>query len=467
MRKRVLECKRYRFNQEIPPWWDQSVWRGACGDATPIRLASPRAPETILVYPLKSVDATVKAPPSKSYTHRAVFAALHSPKTSTIIDPLYSGDTLATIEAARAFGAEATLLQDRIILEGRGGEPLAPRLVYARGSATTLRLAMSVAALQDKPVLLLGDDSLNRRPVEPLATALRGLGASVETSGGNPPVTVSGPLRRGAHAVVDAGLSSQYASSLLMILSPAGLGGLEITRLSSRPYLDITVRVMEAFGLTVDVVEPYRLYRVRGSYRGAEYRVPGDYSSAGYLLALGALLGRVVVRGLDPADVQPDKRILEVLSAMGARVSWTGDGVEVEAPRRLEPFHVDVEDSPDLAPTLAVLAAYARGTSTIEGTRRLAIKESNRAQLIAVALQRMGAGVELGEDRIIVHGRGGLAGGVTVDAGGDHRIAMSLAIASLAAEKPTRITGSSRIGDSYPGFLADLASAGARIEALE
>ncbi len=420
-----------------------------------------RLPRTIKVYP-GSVYGSVEAPPSKSYTHRAIFAS-YVAGGGTVERPLVSGDTLATVRAVKALGAEVELGGGMARLAPR--EPERVRCVDAGGSGTTIRIAMALAARLEGPTLLYGDESLMRRPVAPLSEALRRLGATVGDRGGRPPVAVAGPLKGRGPARIDGAISSQFVSALIFL--SAAMPGLEVEveRVSSRGYLDITVEVLEWFGASVER-RGYEWFRVTRGPRPARVRVPGDYSSASFMLAAGALAGSVTVKGLRPLDPQPDRRILDVLRLMGASVRVSGDSVTVSAPSEgLSPIDVNLDESPDLAPVVAVLAATARGQSVLRGLARLRYKESDRLEAIASNLTALGVRVRREGDTLYIDG-GRIRGG-QVDSHGDHRIAMAFAVAGLAASRPIVIKGFDRVSDSYPEFLDHLKSVGGVVEVVE
>ncbi|WP_158318579.1 3-phosphoshikimate 1-carboxyvinyltransferase [Aeropyrum camini] len=418
-----------------------------------------KAPDKVVIHP-SSVDGRVEAPPSKSYTHRMLFLALLARGRSVVRRPLISNDTLATLNAVSLLGGSTRVKGG--VAEVEGGEVRGGAVIYAAGSGTTIRIAMGVAAHSGEATLLYGDESLNRRPVKPLSQALRSLGARVCDTGGRPPVKVSGPLK-GDSVEVDAALSSQFATSLLIAGALLGEFQLYAARLSSRGYVDITLESLSIFGVRVER-EGYRLFRLKGVPRPVEAEVPGDYSSASFMLAAGAIAGRVAVGGLRPGDPQPDRRIVEVLMAMGARVRVGGGVVEVESPGQLEPVDIDLDDSPDLAPVVAVLAAYARGVSRLRGLERLRYKESDRLSAIAWNLSRLGVEARVVGGGLEIRG-GGVEGGVA-RSWGDHRIAMAMAVAGLGARRPVVVEGFSRVPDSYPSFLEDLEGIGARVEVV-
>ncbi|GAB6148073.1 3-phosphoshikimate 1-carboxyvinyltransferase [Stetteria hydrogenophila] len=253
------------------------------------------------VRPARRVEGSVQAPPSKSYTHRALFASLLACGESMVRNPLVSGDTEATLSAVERLGARLEWTRGAVRVQGACGRPEPPAWIYCAGSGTTLRIATTVSSLVGEPVLLYGNETLRRRPMKPLLDALAGVGVESLSRDGYPPVAVRGPPGRG-RVRVDARHSSQFATALLFIAPVAGLEVEAIGPVASRPYLDVTLRVLEAYGARF-YRDGYEYFAPRGlGLRGAEFRVPGDYSSAAFMLALGAIAGRVRVEGLDPGD---------------------------------------------------------------------------------------------------------------------------------------------------------------------
>jgi len=418
----------------------------------------------LIVHPSK-VEGEVKAPPSKSYTHRAIYASLLAGGVSMINNPLVSGHTKATMGAVEAFGASLHFAGDRLEVSAPS-RPLWPGSVNAGNSATTLRIAMAVASLVERPSVVYGDESLNRRPVGPLARALRELGAEVIASPGDtPPVAVKGFREpRASRVEVDASISSQFLTALLMLSAYTGVE-VKASRVSSKPYIDITIRVLDAYGVKFDLDPAEGVYSPRGTLRPSQTSIPGDWSSAAIMLVAGAIAGRVRVNGLSIDDVQGDKVIVDHLRAAGVKVRL-GDGwVEAEAPLKLEPIDVNLDSTPDIAPPLAVLASYASGISILRGVSRLKAKESNRLEAIATNLARLGveAVIACGGDCLAI--KGGRPRGGVVRGFGDHRIIMSFAVAGLASERPVEVIDNIvKVGESYPGFLEDLKGIGGRVE---
>ncbi len=402
------------------------------------------------------VNGSIEAPPSKSYTHRALFTALLSPGVSRIDNALICGDTLASIDAVRVFGG-------RVSLPSVKGVEQIPRkigVVNCRRSASTLRFSMGVAALKRGATVFIGPFSLLRRPIKPLEKALKELGVKVYSRNGYPPVCVIGPIK-GEKVRVDGSLSSQYVSSLLLI-SPLADLEIEVENLVSKPYVDATLYVMEAFGVRI-LREDYNWFKPVGNgYRPTCFKIPGDYSSASFMLVAGAIAGRVRVCGLDFKAPQADQKIVDVLKICGARVYTSSSWVEVAADS-LNSFEYNVSDCPDLAPILAVLAAYTSGTCRLGGVSRLKYKESDRLRAIVSNLRALGIEARVERESLVVKGKEGVKGG-RVHSFRDHRIAMAFAIAGLGAKRFVEIVEPHIVSDSYPSFFRDLVSIGGVVE---
>ena len=412
------------------------------------------------------VWGTVEAPPSKSYTHRAIVIGSlgHYAK---ITRPLLSADTLATVDACRAFGAEVRLEGDTVEIAGVIGKPKVPdNVIDAKNSGTTMRLCLSVAALADGATVFTGDDSLRRRPNGPLIKALNDLGAvCYSTRGtGTAPLVVHGVLE-GGKVTLPGNVSSQFISSLLISLpfarrdSRVDIEG----ELKSKPYVDVTVEMLQAAGCEIGA--GYKEYSIPcgQDYDLKAYRVPGDFSSAAYPLAAAAITkSKVTVANLFESK-QGDAAILEYLLDMGANVFWdTASGTVTVEGGDLHGIDVDAGATPDLVPTLAVLAACAEGTTNIENAEHVRYKETDRLRAITAELRKMGAEIEERQDGLTI--KGGPLHGAAVDGYDDHRIVMSLAVAALAAEGPTTISTAESVGISYPGFFDDLKKLGAKVE---
>ena len=419
-----------------------------------------------------TLGGRARAPPSKSYTHRAVLAAGYG-TGATVRDPLVSADTRATMRAVEAYGGETELSADESALdvEGFGGRPETPAdVVDCANSGTTMRLTTATGALCEGLVVLTGDESLRSRPQGPLLDAVDQLGGRAESTraNGQAPLVVGGPID-GGRAAIPGDVSSQFVTAVLMAgaVTDEGVTVALETALKSAPYVDITVEVLDAFGVDARATEEG--YRVDGgqSYApaGGEYHVPGDFSSMSYLLAAGALAAPdgLVVEGAHPS-AQGDAAIVDVLDRMGADIAWNEDDGEITVSRSdLRGVEVSVADTPDLLPTVAVLGAAADGTTAIVDCEHVRYKETDRVEAMAESLTAMGARVEEDRDRLTVHGGESTLTGATLSGREDHRIIMSLAVAGLVANGETTVTGAGDVDVSFPGFFDVLVGLGADV----
>jgi len=402
------------------------------------------------------VDAVFSAPPSKSYTHRALIAAALASGRSRITSPLRAIDTELTARGLKSLGVPIEWRPEEITIAGCGGEfPTSGEVTIDCGnSGTTLRLLASTALLAPHTVALTGSARMLERPVGPLVDALQALGGDVTFVGrpGYPPIQIAGRLR-GGKAEIDGSMSSQFISSILMA-APYADEDVALTLPAppaSRSYLDVTMDVMLRFGARIERRD-YDWFRVKSGvpYRGMDYRVEGDYSSASYLFAIAAVCGgKVMVTGLHPASVQGDRRFIEALGMMGCRVAATGDAVTVERTGDLTGIDIDMSSSPDTVQTLAAVAATARSPTTITGIAHLQYKESDRVGVTAEVLRRMGAGVRVTEDSLTV--TPAPLHGVLVDPHDDHRTAMAFAVLGLAVGGMA-IRDPGCVEKSFPGF---------------
>jgi len=420
-----------------------------------------------------SVTGEVSAPPSKSYTHRAVILASLAAGESIIDNPLLSDDTLYTIDACRSLGADIELEGNRLTITGTGGQiRVTPgrEKISAGNSGSTIRMVAPLAALAPTKVVLDGDSRLRQRPVGDLLSALKSLGASAHSLGTNgyPPIEIQGGKLTGGEVTIAGQVSSQHISALLMI-APYIKDGLRIMitdELRSKPYIDITLDVMREFGVEA-VNKDYKEFLVKGGqrYQAKRYQIEGDYSSAAYFLVAGAIGGQsVTVKNLKTNSVQGDKYFLNILSQMGCSVEHQKEAVTVSRRDELKGVTIDMGDYPDLVPTVAAVAAYAQGKTEMTNIGHLKFKESNRLNDTAAELAKMAIKVNVTDNSMAIHG--GKPRGAEVEAHNDHRLAMSLAIAALFAEGDSIINGAEAVSKSYPRFFTDLAELGAKIEEL-
>ena len=426
------------------------------------------------------IEGEVIAPPSKSYTHRAITIAALA-KQSELFYPLLSGDTEATIAAARSLGAGIEVIRDaqgsKLRVEGVDGQPETPDdVLNAENSGTTLRFFTAVASLCAGITVLTGDESLRKRPNGALLSALTDLGAqAVSTKGdGTAPLVVRGPLK-GGNTTFDASQSSQFVSALLITCPLIEHDSYMLaTNLSSVPYMRMTTEVLRQAGVDIPCSCPNGsrdyAFQVNGgqAYTLPHYTVPGDFSSASYLLAAAALTNsRVRVRNLFPT-AQGDSRIVGLLQAMGGSLHWDQSAgvVEVSGTESggLKAITVDMCENPDLVPTIAVLAARAAGTTEISGVAHLRFKETDRLRFLTEELSKLGVRITEKDDGLTIEGTNGKPlKAAAVSAHDDHRLAMALVIAALAAQGESVVKGVDSVKISYPSFFKDICGLGADI----
>jgi len=417
------------------------------------------------------VDGQAQAPPSKSYTHRAILAAGYA-DGALVQDPLISADTRATMRAVEAYGGRVGESEVVLDVDGFDGTPATPDdVIDCANSGTTTRLVAGTAALQDGLTVLTGDESLRSRPHGPLLDAIEQLDGRADSTRGNgqAPLVIGGPVDGGSVSI-PGDVSSQYITALLMAgaVTPDGIEITLETELKSAPYVDITIEVLSDFG--VDVASTGDGFTVPGGQRydpaGGEYHVPGDFSSISYLLAAGVLAATddLLITGARPS-AQGDAAIVDVVESMGGTVTWDRDVGEITVEQSaLDGVTVSVADTPDLLPTIATLGAAADGTTRIQDAEHVRLKETDRVSAMAEELTRMGASVEEHHDELIVHGGESELHGASVDGRADHRIVMSLAIAGLVADGTTTIEGSEHVDVSFPTFFDVLSDLGATVD---
>lgn len=429
---------------------------------------------------ISKIGGVVKAPPSKSYSHRAVILASLAHGTSKLYDMLYSEDTLASIRVCEALGAKINRTDDYLEVIGTGGKlhNSSTEAIDLTNSGTTLRLMTSVAALSDNDVTLTGDDSLKTRPMGLLMDALWPLGVKTESLNDNDkaPILIK-PGYAGGETNIMGNVSSQFISSIL-ISSPLSKYGTKLYVLpefKSKPYVNMTLDIMRKFG--VKTLSGYYLkhdncdkelqgcrideFIVRKQdYTSCDYTVEGDYSSASYLLALIAINGgKAKIKNLFRDSKQGDKYILDILQKMGATIIRGEDYVEIASEGNLKAIDVNLSNAPDLLITVAVLAAMAEGTTNISGVAHARVKETDRIDTTCRELEKLGCKLIEREDGMSI--TGGVTSG-TVDSHGDHRLAMAFSLIGLRND--IEITNGEVFDVSFPNFIESMAELGFELE---
>jgi 3-phosphoshikimate 1-carboxyvinyltransferase len=424
----------------------------------------------VIIKKTEKLSGEVCAPPSKSYTQRMLVAAALSNGTSKISTPLLSEDTEATLRAIRALGAEAVLEEGCWTVTGAVPLKNAREPIDCGESGTTLRFMIPVAALAPDPSTLVFKGSLERRPIEPLLQSLEGLGAKARYKkvGAKDAVFVEGGGILGGKTSIPGNISSQFISGL-MFACPMAKVDTEIilsSPLESVDYVKMTQEVLAKHDVRAVIYGSFERIEIPANqtYMPCDCKVPGDFSSAAFLLAAAAMTNsKVQVSNLDYRSIQGDKAVLGVLKQMGVAGKVCENSVEINGTcNPLQPLNIDSKNIPDLVPVCAVLACFADGTSRISGARRLRLKESDRLSSLYVELRKMGAQIEIDADSLTVTGSCGLKGAV-IDPHNDHRIAMACAVAALGAQGETTIRNAECVRKSYPQFFTHLKQIGAEI----
>jgi 3-phosphoshikimate 1-carboxyvinyltransferase len=422
-----------------------------------------------LIVEKSQLAGSVDVPGSKSHTIRGAFLALLASGQSVVRAPLESRDTLAALRACEALGAEVKREVGRWTVDGVGRSLLSPaRPIDVSNSGTTLRIGLSVAALGSQWVILTGDEQVRRRPAgPPLIQALNSLGARAFSLRGDgcAPVAVRGPLL-GGRTEIDCP-TSQYLTSLLIACPLAARDTqIRVGVLNERPYVDLTLYWLDRLGIEY-CHHNLRHFIISGnqSYAPFDRRIPADFSSATFPLTAAAVTGSTLtLRGLDMQDPQGDKAVLGMLQQMGCEVSFGPEQVTIQG-GDLRGVELDLNDTPDALPALAVVGGFAHGETRLLNVPQARLKEVDRITCMAAELAKLGIETEQLPDGLIVHG--GRPHGATVQSHGDHRLAMALAVAGLAADGTTVVEGAEAADVTYPGFVEAMQGVGAHIEARE
>lgn len=412
----------------------------------------------IEIHPVQHIDAAIEVPGSKSLTQRALIAASLAKGTSTLSGPLESDDTRYSSEALIQMGIAMDKGQEWVIHGKAGLIQPSSEPIFLGNNGTATRFLTSVAALGNGNFLIDGDARMHQRPIGPLMAALRGWGVDISATKGTdcPPLSIKGRGLDGGATILPEGKSSQYLSSLLLVAPYARTPCVLRVQgeVLSKPYVAMTLSVMDAFGIAVDCSSDFSSFSIpQGCYRAREYQIEGDASNASYFWAAAAVTGgRVTVTNVPVPSLQGDAMLVPLLGRMGCEVSRSGNGITLQGTDRLEGIRVDMGDMPDVVPTLAVVAAFAHGRTVIENIAHLRIKECDRLSAVVAELTKLGVKIEEQDAAMIIHGEGGVGlKGAVIETYEDHRMAMSLAVAGLRIPG-VQITGEECVAKSFPDF---------------
>lgn len=390
------------------------------------------------------LSGEVLIPPSKSIAHRALICSFLAGE-GEVTPIIASNDMKATTEALKSL---------------KNNEPV----INCIESGSTLRFMIPVAAALGKSVTFVGEGRLPERPIGDYLRLLPEHNISC-TSNGGLPLKIEGQLTSGVYEIA-GNVSSQYITGLLLAL-PVLDGDSEIiltTSLQSKPYADMTIRVMEDYGIKIEETE--KGYFIKGNqiYKKRDYTVESDWSQAAFFLVAGAVNGEIVLKGLDTCSVQGDKAIVDILKELGADIETGADYIKAKK-SVLNGKEIDVTDIPDTVPALAVAAAFADGTTVIRGGERLRLKESDRIESVVTNLRLMGADVTETRDGMIIKGGKSLKG-AKLKGCNDHRIVMAFSVAAANVSGKTVIDDMESINKSYPSFFEDYRKLGGKADVI-
>jgi 3-phosphoshikimate 1-carboxyvinyltransferase len=415
------------------------------------------------VHPSK-ISGTIVAAASKSCMQRACAAALLAEGATTIINPGISNDDLAALDIIQKLGARVVNNDDGTITIHSIGVAPASTEINCGESGLSVRMFTPIAALSNQPLTINGTGSLLRRPLDFFDEIFPQLQIKIESNSGMLPLQIQGPLKPAA-IEVDGSLSSQFLTGLLMAYGAAATEPTTITvkDLKSKPYIDLTLQVMDAFGrkVTHENYEHFHIEPQAINYSPQMFTVESDWSGAAFLLVAGAMAGDIIVKGLNIESAQADKAVLEALKDSGCKLSIEADQINI-GPAQLQAFSFDATDCPDLFPPLVALAAYCNGTTSIKGITRLTHKESNRAITLQQEFAKLGIEIILQDDLMLINGTGKISG-AKVHSRHDHRIAMACAVAALKATGEVIIEEAEAVNKSYPNFYEHLQKLGATV----
>lgn len=420
----------------------------------------------LIITPSTNISGTIDIPGSKSYTNRALIIAALTPGSIKIKNPLYSDDTEAMIRCLKELGIKIDKHDKEIIVKGSEQDILDREYTLDAGlSGTTIRFILALSCVVPGIKIITGDDSLLKRPIGELAGALKDLGAKIEyiVKPGYAPLKVTSSELIINKTRLHGDISSQFFSALLMIAPLTN--GLEVDVIGkaiSTPYIDMTIQMMEYFGVMVENTD-YKSYRVKAGqkYHPKDYLVEGDYSSAGYFLAIAALTkSKFTLNNLSEHSIQADRNFVAILEKLGSRVFFKDNSLEIIG-NGVKPLSVDMENCPDQAQTLSVMLAFAKGKSTITGIRSLRIKETERILALQNELSKMGIRTESTIDSLTIYG--GNPKPALLNTYNDHRMAMSFAVAGSVLEGIT-IADPEVVTKTFPEFWRKLQNIGIKIK---
>ena len=410
------------------------------------------------------ISGNIVCPSNKSYTHRAIFLASLAIDKSIIKNILRSGDTNATINACKNFGVEIKDVGDDITVTSASVLKLHSNTIDAANSGTTIRIATAISALANDKIVLTGDSSLKKRPMQPLLDALESLGAKCSSSNGNPPISVSGTIK-GGEVKIPGNISSQFISAL-MITAPKLENGLILNiqgKLVSKPYIDATITMMKKFGVEVETKTPYKKYIIpEQNYKATTLTIPSDFSSLALLLSAAVLLGENLTIQISTGSMpQADEAIIDILEIMGVVITLDKNVIKIKSPEKLDGGKFDLSNYPDLIPAIAILALKTSKPIKIFNVEHARYKETDRITIIARELTKLGIKVVEKKDGLVLNNSDNLTN-ADLNSENDHRLFMAFCIAGMYVGNCT-ISHPKSVEISYPNFISEMKRIGCKI----
>jgi 3-phosphoshikimate 1-carboxyvinyltransferase len=424
-----------------------------------------------IIISKSTLSGNLTVPPSKSIFQRACAAAVLKQGATVIKNGGYSDDDKAAIEVIKTLGAQTVFVGTSAIIKYENKEQKYSETFHldCKDSGLSSRMFMPIVASLYYSSVITGSDALKKRPFTTMIDTLLQLGLDIYTSDYSLPIRIEGNLLP-QDITLDGSVSSQFLTGILLAYSSFSLSSpvtVTVSNLVSKPYIDLTLDVIGAFGLNVPTNESYEKFTflpkqlTLGSQ--VKFEVEGDWSSASTLLVAGAIAGSIEIDGINTFSNQGDKSVLSAFMDAGAILSIEAEKIRITN-TDMKAFHFNALDTPDLFPVLAVLASQCEGTSAIEGVHRLIHKESNRALAIVEILNQIGVETVIQDDLLLVTGKASIKGGVTLSSQNDHRIAMMICLLGLVADEPIVLEDAHVVSKSYPGFYEELIKIGANIK---
>jgi len=415
----------------------------------------------VKVFP-SLLSGAVKAPPSKSLSHRALICAGLSKGTSVISNLIYSEDIIATMSSLEKLGVKFHKKADKVTVQGVKKIKKMHEKIDCNESGSTIRFLIPLFSLSNEEVIFTGKDSLINRPHSVYKEIYESQGSSFDII--NSSIMVNGSIKPNIFHI-KGNVSSQFFSGLMFALplldedSTIYIDGI----LESKSYIDLTIDILDHYGIKVLEIENGYFIEGNQTYIPRDYKVEGDYSQAAFYLVGGVLNGHIKVSELNHSSLQGDRSIIELIKSMKGRVIYLENGFITELSKTYSTV-IDLSNTPDLGPIIALLASLSEGETIIKNISRLRLKESDRVYSTVSTLKALGADITSTENEITINGKEQLKGGVTVDTFNDHRIEMMLCIAATRCKYEITISNAMAVNKSYPGFYEDYKSLGGKIK---